>query len=213
VTGRKLSHFRILDRIGEGGMGVVYRAEDENLHRAVALKVLPPEAVANEERRLRFLREARAAASVTHPNIATIHEVDEADGVVFIAMELIEGKTLRELISGKPLPLKDALRLGIEIGEGLARAHQGRVVHRDLKPDNVMVASDGHVKILDFGLAKLLEADGHAPTEQSRLETISGEMTERGRVMGTVSYMSPEQARGQTIDSRSDLFAFGVVLY
>ena len=183
------------------------------LHRPVALNVLPPEAVADEERELRFLREARAAASVTHPNIATIHEVDEADGIVFIAMEYIEGKALRAMIAGKPLSLKEALRLGIEMGEGLARAHQGRIVHRDLKPENVMVTPDGHVKILDFGLAKLLEVEALPSSERSRLETISGEMTRQGRILGTAAYMSPEQARGLSVDSRSDLFAFGVVLY
>ena len=214
MIGRTLSHYRVLARIGEGGMGVVYRAEDKNLQRTVALKVLPPERLADEERRLRFLREARTAAAVTHPNIAVVHEIDESDGVVFIAMELVEGKTLREVIGGKPLPLRDTLRLGAEIAEGLAAAHQARVVHRDLKPENVIVTPGGRVKILDFGLAKLLE-DRRAPGsgEASRLATISDEMTQAGRVLGTASYMSPEQARGLTVDARSDLFSFGTVLY
>ena len=214
MVGRTLSHFRIVSRIGEGGMGVVYKAEDKNLHRPVALKVLQPDAVGNEERRLRFLREARAAAALTHPNIATIYEVDEAEGIVFIAMEYVEGKTLRSAIAGKPLPIREALRIGVEVAEGLARAHQARVIHRDLKPENAMVTADGHVKILDFGLAKLLETrDDLKTVERSQLDTISREMTDLGRILGTPAYMSPEQARGQAVDSRSDIFAFGIVLY
>src|SRR5262245_18777911 len=149
MIGRRLSHFRILDRFGEGGMGVVYRAEDEKLKRVVALKLLPPERLADEERRVRFLREARAAAAVTHPSIAVVHEIDESDGAVFIAMELIEGRTLRAAIGGRAMPLREALRLGVEIAEGLSAAHHARLVHRDLKPDNVMVNLDGRVKILD----------------------------------------------------------------
>jgi tRNA A-37 threonylcarbamoyl transferase component Bud32/tetratricopeptide (TPR) repeat protein len=214
MIGTTLSHFRILAKIGEGGMGVVYRAEDERLRRPVALKVLPPDLVGNEERRLRFLREARAAAAVTHPNIATIYEVGEADGVVFIAMELVEGKTLRELIGGRAMPIKDALRVAVEVAEGLARAHQAHVIHRDLKPENIAVAVDGHVKILDFGLAKLLEEHPAAGgPELTRLRTISGEMTQAGKIMGTASYMSPEQARGEVVDARSDIFSFGTMLY
>jgi len=214
MIGRRLSHFRILDRIGEGGMGVVYRAEDEKLQRVVALKVLPPEKLADEERRLRFVREARTAAAVTHPNIAVVHEIDEAQGVVFIAMELIEGKTLRDAIGGKPMPLREALRLGVEIAEGLSAAHQAKVIHRDLKPDNVIGTPGGHVKILDFGLAKLLEERAAIdPDEASKLATVSDEMTQAGRVLGTAAYMSPEQARGLAVDARSDLFSFGIVLY
>jgi eukaryotic-like serine/threonine-protein kinase len=214
MIGRTLSHFRVVDRIGEGGMGVVFRAEDERLGRAVALKVLPPERLADEEHRLRFLREARAAAAVTHPNIATVHEIGEAGGVVFIAMELVEGRTLREAIGGKPLSLREAVRLAAEIADGLAAAHAAKVVHRDLKPDNVIVTADGRVKILDFGLAKLLdERREREPGEASRLATISNEMTQAGRVLGTTAYMSPEQARGLPVDARSDVFSFGVVLY
>src|SRR5438093_444315 len=223
MIGRTLSHFRIVARLGEGGMGVVYKAEDERLHRPVALKVLPSGVVADEERQLRFLREARAAALLNHPNIATVHEVDEADGVVFIAMEYIEGKTLRSLVTGPPQAVREILRIAIEIAEGLAKAHQARIVHRDLKPENVMLTPEGHVKILDFGLAKLLMREdapvGHAgesatvSMEARRLETLSGEMTQQGRILGTAAYMSPEQARGQAVDSRSDLFSFGIVLY
>ncbi|MCZ6779707.1 MAG: bifunctional serine/threonine-protein kinase/formylglycine-generating enzyme family protein, partial [Acidobacteria bacterium] len=214
MIGRTLSHFRIIEKIGEGGMGVVYRAEDTKLRRQVALKVLPPELVGNEERRLRFLREARAAAAVTHSNIATIHEVDEVEGVVFIAMELVEGKTLRALIAGKPMPIQSALRIATEMAEGLAKAHQAGVIHRDLKPDNVIVDSDGHAKILDFGLAKLLEVHAGAGTEElSKLQTISGELTREGKIFGTAAYMSPEQAEGKPVDVRSDIFSFGTVLY
>jgi serine/threonine-protein kinase len=213
LIGRTLSHFRILAKVGEGGMGVVYRAEDEKLRRQVALKVLPPDLVGNEERRLRFLREARAAAAVAHPNIATIYEVGEADGVVFIAMELVEGKSLRALIAGRPLPVKEAVRIAVGIAEGLARAHQSHVIHRDLKPENIVLGADGLVKILDFGLAKLLEEPDPLEKDRSRLQTISGEMTRQGKIMGTAAYMSPEQARGDVVDARSDLFSFGVVLY
>ncbi len=214
MIGKTLSHFRITAKLGEGGMGVVYRAEDERLRRPVALKVLPPDLVGNEERRLRFLREARAAAAVTHPSIATIYEVGEADGVVFIAMELVEGRTLRTLVAGRPLPVKDALRIAIDIAAGLAYAHQAHVIHRDLKPDNIVVGTSGQVKILDFGLAKLLEERGGAGDRgASRLQTISDEMTREGKVFGTVAYMSPEQARGEVVDTRSDIFSFGITLY
>ena len=214
MIGQTLSHFRILAKIGEGGMGVVYRAEDTKLRRQVALKVLPPELVSNEERRLRFLREARAAAAVTHPNIATVHEIDEADGVVFIAMELVEGKTLRKLIGGRPMLIKNALRVATEMAEGLARAHEAGVVHRDLKPDNVIVGSDGHPKILDFGLAKLR----HVPSESSeksltQTSTVTASLTQEGKILGTISYMSPEQARGRESGTGSDLFSFGIILY
>jgi tetratricopeptide (TPR) repeat protein/predicted Ser/Thr protein kinase len=214
MIGRTLSHFRILARIGKGGMGVVYRAQDERLRRAVALKVLPPDLVANEERRLRFLREARAAAAIGHPNIATIYEVDEADGVVFIAMELVEGKTLRELIGGRPMPVEEALRIATGIAEGLAEAHKAKIVHRDLKPENVMVGTGRQVKILDFGLAKVIEEQVEVRRSQlTQADTVSRQLTREKRVLGTAAYMSPEQARGDRVDTRSDLFSFGSTLY
>ncbi|MCZ6778565.1 MAG: protein kinase [Acidobacteria bacterium] len=221
MIGRTLSHFRIVEKIGEGGMGVVYRAEDSDLRRPVALKVLPPELVGNEERRLRFVREARAAAAVTHPNIATIHEIGEArddsgegPSVVFIAMELVEGKTLRDHIAGRSMLMKDALRIATEMAEGLAEAHKAGVVHRDFKPDNVIVGSNGHAKILDFGLAKLLEErSGKIDPAASKMDTISGEMTREGKIFGTAAYMSPEQARGKEVGAGSDIFSFGTTLY
>jgi len=214
MIGLKLSHFQIISKIGEGGMGVVYKALDEKLGRHVALKVLQPEAMGNEERRLRFLREARTAAAVTHPNIAAIHEIDEAEGITFIAMELVEGQTLGATIRERPLPMRDALRIGIEIAEALARAHRAGVVHRDLKPDNVIISPDQHAKVLDFGLAKIVDGSAAAAsTEGSPSQTISAEMTREGRVLGTAAYMSPEQARGLSVDSRSDIFSFGIVLY
>ena len=215
MIGKQISHFRILELIGEGGMGVVYKAEDEKLGRKVAIKILPPDVVGDEERRLRFIREARMAAAVTHPNIATVHEIDEVDDLVFIAMELLEGQTLDERIGGKPLPTTKALKIAGQIAEGLAQAHRAGIVHRDLKPDNVMISADDHVKLLDFGLAKLFDTDkdDDRPAGASRLKTISSEVTRAGKVLGTASYMSPEQARGLDLDQRSDVFSFGVVLY
>jgi serine/threonine protein kinase/tetratricopeptide (TPR) repeat protein len=197
-------------------MGIVYRARDVNLHRDVALKVLPPELVADPERKQRFIQEARAAAALEHPYIGVVHEVDEADGVLFIVMELIRGEKLRDVVEKRRPPLNQTLTLAAEMAEGLASAHEKGVVHRDLKPANVMVTPDGHAKIIDFGLAKLVEPLGPLgplSEDDSDAETALRVETDPGKVMGTVSYMSPEQARGQTIDSRSDVFSFGVVLY
>jgi len=213
VIGNKVAHFRIIDKIGEGGMGAVYRAEDEKLGRQIALKVLPADFAGNEERRLRFIREARTAAALSHPNIATIHQIlEEGDGI-YIAMELLEGKTLADRIGGKPLPVDELLRLAVGICEGLSKAHKAGVMHRDLKPDNVKLSDEGHPKILDFGLAKLFEGEGAIDTGDSRSPTVSMNVTREGRIMGTVAYMSPEQARGLKLDARSDVFSFGVVLY
>jgi len=214
IIGKTVSHFRVLAKIGEGGMGVVYRAEDEKLRRDVALKFLPLDRVGDPERRLRFLREARAAAAVSHPNIATVYEVGETDGIVFIAMEFIEGRTLHARIDGKPLPLEETVRIATEMAEGLAAAHQRRVVHRDFKPGNVIVSTQGRVKILDFGLAKVIGEESESGTLQtSEIETVSAQMTRHGKILGTPAYMSPEQARGQPVDARSDVFAFGITLY
>ena len=194
-------------------MGEVWKALDTKLNRYIALKVLPTSLTADPERRRRFLREARAAAAVTHPNIVTVHEIDEANGVTFIIMELVHGKTLRTLIGGRPLPISEALRLSVEMAQGLACAHQGGIVHRDLKPENVIIASNGHPRILDFGLSKLVQQDQSFPTKVSEQLGVTEVVTHDGMILGTAAYMSPEQARGEVVDARSDLFSFGVMLY
>jgi serine/threonine protein kinase len=189
-------------------MGVGYKAEDTKLGRLVALKVLPTEKVADPERRRRFVQEARAASALNHPHIVTIHDIDEADGVHFIAMEYVEGTTLADRIGRRGLPLHDALKLAAEIADALAQAHAKGIVHRDLKPANVMVTAGGLAKVLDFGLAKLTE------TEVSGEETTDLKpATDEGTIVGTAAYMSPEQAQGQRVDARSDIFSFGSVLY
>jgi serine/threonine protein kinase/tetratricopeptide (TPR) repeat protein len=209
LIGRTISRYQILDEISRGGMGVVYRALDVRLNREVALKVLPPELVADPDRRSRFVLEARAASSLEHPHIAVIHEIDEVDGISFIAMELVRGDQLARLTAAGPLPASRALEIAGEVAEGLARAHEKGVVHRDLKPANVMLTEDGHAKIIDFGLAKLVDAlSGDAGGE-----TMVKAETDPGMVMGTVTYMSPEQARGGKVDHRSDIFSFGVLLH
>ena len=214
IIGQTLAQYRIVDRIGAGGMGVVYRAVDQDLGRHVALKVLHAEFMTDEERRKRFLREARTAASISHPNIAAIHGVGEHDGVIFIAMELVEGRTLKRVIREDRPQIEELLRIGIEISEGLARAHQHGIVHRDLKPENILLDGDGRVKILDFGLAKLTDdVTGGLSGDSSGLQTISAGVTRDGRILGTVQYMSPEQARGVDLDTRSDVFSLGIVLY
>ncbi|HTQ43254.1 MAG TPA: protein kinase, partial [Polyangiaceae bacterium] len=209
----RIAHFRVLGRLGQGGMGVGYRAEDEKLRRQVALKVLPEAMAKDEERRRRFLREARSAAAISHPNIATVYEVDEADGRVFIAMELVEGGTLRARVAKGALKVSDVVRIGRGIARGLARAHSRGVVHRDVKPDNVMLDEDGEPKILDFGLAKLREEA--QPSGKSLLESAETEskITAEGRLLGTPGYMAPEQVRGKPVDARTDVFALGIVLY
>jgi eukaryotic-like serine/threonine-protein kinase len=211
LVGRSLAHFRVEAELGEGGMGVVYRATDEKLRRQVALKVLPESFAKDEDRRLRFLREARSAAAVMHTNIAAVFEVGEAEGHVFIAMELVEGDTLRARMK-EGLSIGESLRIAQQIAQGVARAHERGIVHRDLKPENVMLGSRGEVKILDFGLAKLREerAATESAIEEAETET---NLTREGRLLGTPGYMSPEQVRGQDVDARTDVFALGVVLY
>ena len=209
-TGRTLSHYDILEKIGEGGMGVVYRARDTRLDRLVALKVLPPEKVADPERLRRFVREAKAASALNHPNIVTIHDIDSADGITFIVMEHVKGTTLDQLIRRGPMPPKDTLAHAFQIADALSAAHGAGIVHRDVKPANIMVTDSGLVKILDFGLAKLNPAPA-VPVSAPQAR-VTGR-TEDGLIVGTVAYMSPEQAEGRDVDARSDIFSLGAVLY
>ena len=206
MIGTSLGHYQITDKLGEGGMGVVYKARDTHLDRFVALKVLPPEKVADPERKRRFTQEAKAASALNHPSIITIYDIDQAEGVDYIAMEYVAGKNLDELIPHKGIRLSLALKYGVQIADALSRAHGAGIIHRDLKPSNVMVDEHGLVKVLDFGLAKLTEAAG---PEAETAATRSGE----GAVLGTAAYMSPEQAEGKRIDTRSDIFSFGSMLY
>jgi non-specific serine/threonine protein kinase len=210
--GQTIARYRLVEPLGEGGMGVVWRAEDTELRRPVALKFLSASTLTSEEMRARFMREARTAASLNHPGICTIYEVGEHDQAPFIAMELIEGTTLdRKLRDSDRLPLSEVQRIATQVAESMVAAHARGIVHRDLKPGNVMFTDEGRVKILDFGLAKPQEATGEGDSDAS--ETISAQMTREGRILGTVSYMSPEQAQNLPVDSRSDVFSFGVLLY
>src|SRR5881628_614893 len=236
-AGTKLDRYEIRAKLGEGGMGEVYLAEDTRLHRKVALKILPADLASNNDRMRRFKQEAQAAAALNHPNIAHIYEIGESDGTHFIAMEFVDGFTLRHLIHEKQTDLPKLLRYLQHAADGLAKAHAAGIVHRDLKPDNVMVTREGHAKILDFGLAKLIEPqtrlgasyrprdvaggspplndnDGDEPLSELATAILQQHSTP-GAVLGTVGYMSPEQAQGKTkeIDHRSDIFSFGCMLY
>lgn len=209
-SGETLAQYRVEAKIGEGGMGAVYRGYDTRLHRKVALKVLPPERFADLDRKRRLMMEARAASALNHPNIITIYEIGSDRGVDFIAMEYVQGKRLDELIPSKGLRPVQALRYAVQVADGLAKAHSAGILHRDLKPSNIMVTEEGRVKILDFGLAKVLEPADSSP--DGTTATMRG-VTEEGTVAGTAAYMSPEQAEGRKLDVRSDIFSFGSVLY
>jgi Tol biopolymer transport system component len=210
APGTRLGAYEILSLVGSGGMGEVYRARDPKLNRTIAIKVLPETTAADPERRVRFEREAQSIAALSHPNIVTIYSVEEADGVLFLTMEYVEGKPLSDMIVKGGLPLRPILNLAIPLADAISAAHQKGITHRDLKPANVMVTTDGRVKVLDFGLAKLMEV---SPVEAGVTGLPTGHLTGEGRIVGTVAYMSPEQAEGKPIDHRSDIFSLGVMLY
>ena len=206
MLGKSISHYKVLEKIGQGGMGEVFLAQDTTLDRKVALKFLPEELEQDSTARNRFLREAKSAAALDHPYICHIHEVGEVEGKSFISMEYIQGETLSRKLTEGPLPLKNVLQMAIEIAEALNAAHKKDIVHRDLKPSNIMLTSDGHVKVTDFGLAKPVP-----PSDEQ--EEMTTALTSEGSTLGTIPYMSPEQLKGQPVDTRSDIFSFGVVLY
>ena len=219
TPGTKLGRYEIRSQLGMGGMGVVYLADDKQLQRRVAIKVLPTDVASVRSRMWRFDQEAKAAATLNHPNIAHVYEIGESQGMQFIAMEYIDGHTLRELIHAGQTELVKFLRYLQHTAEGLAKAHDAGIVHRDLKPDNIMITRDGHVKVLDFGLAKLIEPPQSPPTTNEVATDLATAILQQhsapGTVLGTVGYMSPEQAQGKTdqIDHRSDIFAFGCILF
>ena len=210
MIGSAIAHYEILEKLGEGGMGVVYKALDTHLDRPVAIKLLPAGRGFDPQRRVRFIQEAKAASALNHPNIITVYDADEDNGSVYISMEYVSGLTLSDVIPRKGFPIGEALRLAVQIADALSTAHEAGIVHRDLKPGNVMITDKGLVKVLDFGLAKLTDPATPDPGE----ETLTGKVvTEPGIAVGTPAYMAPEQAEGRPVDARADIFAFGAVLY
>src|SRR6185503_8393859 len=198
MIGSTVSHYRILDKLGEGGMGVVYKAQDSRLERLVALKFLPESLAADPLAKQRFLNEAKAASALNHPNVAVVYDVGEVDSASFIAMELVEGESLKARLRSGPLTISQIQSLGLQIAQGLHAAHSRGIVHRDIKPDNILLTRDGRIKIMDFGIAKL---------------GLSSNLTQTGMTLGTLAYMSPEQVLGEEVDHRADLWSLGVVLY